>query len=175
MKRFALILGLVGLLSLFSTEGYAQFKKGDNLLNVGFGLNSYYSGGIPLSVAYEYGVSSVVSVGGGLDYLSYHYGTPNNNYSFTALYLGGRVSYHFNQVFNINDRQWDIYGGGSLGYRSFTWGDNLVTGYGDSYSSGLYLGIHGGARYYFSQKAGAFLEVGALGSSNIRIGVTFRF
>jgi hypothetical protein len=174
MQRIFVILGLVGLLMLFSTEGRAQFRKGDNLLNVGFGLNSYYSGGIPFSVAYEYGVSDLVSVGGGLDYLSYHYGVPGSSYNFTALYIGGRVSYHFNQLFNINDKKWDIYGGGSLGYRSFSWGDNYIysNGY---YNSGLFLGIHAGARYYFSPKTGAFGEVGALGSSNIRIGVTFRF
>ncbi|MBI1767999.1 MAG: hypothetical protein HYR67_06470 [Bacteroidetes bacterium] len=171
MKR---ILVIFGLLSLLSTTGFAQFKKGDNLLNIGFGLNSYYSGGIPFSAAYEYGVSNLVSVGGGLDYLSYHYGVPGNNYRFTALYLGFKASYHFNQAFNINDKKWDIYGGGTLGYRSFTWGDNYVysTGY---YNSGLFLGIHAGARYYFAPKTGGFLEVGALGSSNIRLGVTFRF
>lgn len=174
MKRIFVILGVVGFLSLLSTPGHAQFRKGDNLLNVGFGLNSYYSGGIPFGVAYEYGVSNLVSVGGELNYLSYHYGFPGYNASFSAIYLAGRVSYHFNQLFNINDKQWDVYGGGSLGYRSFSWGETNAysNGY---YNSGLYLGIHAGARYYFAPKAGAFMEVGALGSSNIRIGVTFRF
>jgi hypothetical protein len=174
MKRIFAILGVVGMLTLLSTPGHAQFQKGDNLLNVGFGLNSYYSGGIPFGVAYEYGVSSLVSVGGSLDYLSYHYGGPGYNANFSALYLAGRVSYHFNQLFNINDRKWDVYGGGSLGYRSFSWGDNTVysNGY---YNSGLYLGVHAGARYYFASKAAGFGEVGALGSSNIKIGVSFRF
>ena len=176
MKRFFVVLGLVGFLSLFSTKGHAQFKKGDNLVNLGFGLNSYYSGGVPLSAAYEYGVSKFVSVGGGIDYLSYHYGP--YGFNFTAIYFGGRASYHFNELFNINDKKWDVYGGGSLGYRSFSWGDNsLNNGYYNRgyYNSGFFLGVHAGARYYFSPKVGGFSELGALGSSNIRIGITFRF
>lgn len=178
MKRIFVVLGLVGMLSLLSTKGQAQFGKGDNLVNLGFGLNSYYAGGIPVGGAYEYGVTDAISVGAGLDYLSYHYGWAGNNYDFSAIYFGGRFSYHFNELFNINDKKWDIYGGGTLGYRSFTWGGNwgnnsaYNNGY---YNSGLFLGVYAGGRYYFAPKVGAFSEIGALGSSNIRLGVTFRF
>ena len=31
------------------------------------------------------------------------------------------------------------------------------------YNSGLFIGVHAGARYYFAPKAGAFSEIGALG------------
>jgi len=183
MKRIFVVIGLVGLLSLGSTDVYSQFKKGDNLVNLGFGLNSYYSGGIPFCAAYEYGASKYLSVGGELDYFSYHYivnyAGVNYNYNFSATYLSGRVSYHFNEVFNINDKKWDIYGGGSLGYRSYS--DNYNNGSGINYnkggyySSGFFLGVHAGAKYYFAPKVGAFLEIGALGSSNIRTGIAFRF
>jgi hypothetical protein len=176
MKRFIGVLVFVGLMMLIPDHGQAQFKKGDNLLNLGIGLNSYYSGGLPVSAAYEYGVSKVVSVGGGIDYLSYHYYNANTTYGFSAIYVGGRVSYHFNELFNINDKQWDLYGGGSLGYRSFTWSDKYSNGgLNGYYGNGLFLGVHAGARYYFSQNVGAFLEVGALGSTNIRTGFTFKF
>ena len=177
MKRFFVVLGLAGMLSLFSATSHAQFRKGDNLVNLGFGLNSYYSGGLPFCAAYEYGVSKYVSVGGELDYLSYHYGVLGTDYHFNALYLSGRVSYHFNELFNINDKKWDIYGGGSAGYRSYN--DNYNNGVyysrGGYYSSSFFIGVHAGARYYFAPKVGAFSEVGALGSSNIRVGITFRF
>jgi hypothetical protein len=179
MKRIFVVIGLVGLLSLGSADVFSQFKKGDNLLNIGLGLNSYYTGGTPFCLGYENGVSKYVSVGGELDYLSYHYGVYGNDYRFSALYLSARVSYHFNELLNINDKKWDIYGGGSLGFRSYS--DNYSSNggpyynRGGYYSSGLFLGIHAGARYYFSQKVGGFMELGALGSSNFRLGVTFRF
>ncbi len=174
MKRFFVVLGLAGLLSLLSTQGQAQFKEGDHLVNLGFGLNSYYTGGIPICAGYEYGLSRYISAGGEIDYFHYHYNY-GSDYNFSALYLSGRISYHFNELFNINDKKWDFYGGGSLGYRSYS--DNYNgpvtrTGY---YGSAVWLGVHAGAKYYFAQNFGAFAEIGALGSTNIRTGITLRF
>ena len=177
MKRILLGVCLVGALSFLSHTTFAQYKKGDNLLNLGIGLNSYYLGGIPVSGIFEAGVSKDISFGGGIDYLSYHYGFPGYNYSFSAVYIGARGSYHFNELLNLKSNKADIYGGLSLGYRSFSWSDNNVnnSGLNGNYSNGLYLGIHMGGRYYFSNKAAGFLELGALGSTNARIGVTFKF
>jgi len=174
MKRVLLGVCLVGAFSVLSNTASAQYRKGDNLLNIGIGLNSYYSGGVPLSVIYEAGVSDDISFGGGIDYLSYHYGAGGTDYSYTATYIGLRGSYHFSKLLNIRDQNWDIYGGLSLGYRSFSW-KNSYTGAGDAYGSGLFLGIHAGARYYFSKSVGGFMEIGALGSTNARLGVAFKF
>lgn len=171
MKK-SVVLFVAIVLATVSNRALAQYKQGDKLLNVGVGLNSYYSSGLPLSVSYEYGFTPEISVGGIVDYLSSDF----YNYRFTSLFIGARGSYHFNKLLNINDRSWDIYGGASLGYRTFSWSN----GYGSynpsgTYGSGLFLGIHAGARYYFSQQVGAFGELGALGSSNVRLGVTFKF
>ncbi|GHN03113.1 hypothetical protein WSM22_46020 [Cytophagales bacterium WSM2-2] len=165
----------MGMLSLLSLGAQAQYRKNDKLLNLGFGLNSYYNGGIPLSASFEVMLTDELSAGGGLDFVSYHYGYLGYNYGFTAFYLGGRVSYHFNKVFNINDRSWDIYGGASLGIRTVSWTDNFNNHPTGQYGSGLFLGIYAGARYYFSPKVGGFLELGALGSTNARLGVAFKF
>jgi len=169
MKRILVIVGLVVAFSSMSSVVQAQYKTGDNLLNVGFGLNSYYSGGNPLSISFEHGITNEISAGGVLDYMTYHY----SSYNFRATYIGARGSYHFNKVFNINDNKWDVYGGLSLGYRSITWdnGYNYNNGY---YGSGLVLGLHIGGKYYFSQKVGAFLELGAMGITNTRLGVAFK-
>jgi hypothetical protein len=179
MKRIFVVMGLVGLFMLSSADVFSQYKKGDNLVNLGFGLNSYYSGGIPFCAAYENGVSRYISVGGEVDYFSYHYGVAGYDYHFNAIYLSGRVSYHFNELLNIAEKKLDIYGGGSLGYRSYSdnYSNNGGVYYsrGGYYSSGFFLGIHAGARYYFAPKVGAFSEIGALGSSNIKVGITFRF
>ena len=175
MKRFMLGVGLVGAFFILSNPASAQYRKGDNLLNLGIGLNSYYSGGIPVSGIYEYGVTDDISVGGGIDYLSYHYVVGGAEYSYTATYIEGRGSYHFNKLINLKNESWDFYGGLSLGYRTFSWSGYNGAKIGDAYGSGLFLGIHAGARYYFSKSVGCFLEVGALGSTNARTGITFRF
>ena len=147
MNRIILGVCLVGALSFLSNTASAQYKKGDNLLNIGIGMNSYYSGGVPLSVIYEKGVTDDISFGGGIDYLSYHYNIGGTDYSYTAAYIGVRGSYHFNKLLNLRDENWDIYGGASLGYRSFTWKNSYNgTGAGDAYGSGLYLGTQFNAR-----------------------------
>jgi hypothetical protein len=174
MKKLILMLA-IGVASLVSYQASAQFAKGDNLLNLGIGVNSYYSGGIPIGASYEYGITDDISVGVGVDYLSYNYTVSSTKFGFSILYLGARGSYHFNRLLNLNVEELDLYGGAQLGFRNFTWKDTYNGTSGDSYNSGAYFGIHVGARYYFKPKFGAFLEVGAGGSTNARLGVAFRF
>lgn len=177
MKKKLLIVLLLGSFSLLSNAAFAQYAKGDKLLNVGIGVNSYYNGGIPFGASFEVGVTDEISVGGSLDYLSHNYGSYfGTDYRFTAVYLGARGSYHFNELLNLKNDRIDIYAGLTLGYRSFTWSDSSYgTGLGNSYGSGAFLGIYAAGRYYFSEKVGAFLEVGAVGSTNAKLGVTFKF
>lgn len=172
-KCVVLILVLVAVAS--ANQSFAQFRQGDKLLNLGIGLNSYYSDGLPLSLSYEYGFTKDISAGGIVDYVSASYGYIGYHYRFSSFFIGARGSYHFNTLFNINDQKWDIYGGASLGIRTFSWSDNVGSANpGGTYASGLFLGLHAGARYYFTPKVAAFTELGALGSSNIRLGVTFK-
>lgn len=174
MKR-NLILFVASALLLLSNSSFAQFNKGDKLLNLGIGVNSYYSGGIPLSTSFEVGITDEISVGVGLDYLSHRYNALGTKYGFSAIYFGGRGSYHFSKLLNVKSEELDIYGGASLGFRRFAWKDNNnFASLGNSYGSGLFLGIHVGARYYFTPKVGGFFEVGAGGSSNARLGLAFR-
>jgi len=173
MKKLVLML-VVGLVSLASYEAKAQFEKGDNLLNLGIGVNSYYNGGIPIGASFEHGVTDDISIGLGVDYLSYRYNFGTSRYGFNILYLGLRGSYHFNRLFNLNVEELDIYGGAQLGYRSFSWKDDFSSA-GDTYASGVFFGIHAGARYYFKPNIGGFLELGAGGSGNARLGLAFKF
>ncbi|MBL7871962.1 MAG: hypothetical protein JNM78_10150 [Cyclobacteriaceae bacterium] len=167
---------LVGVICLFSLRVNAQYAQGDKLLNLGIGVNSYYSGGIPFSASFEYGVTDEISVGAGLDYLNYNYKSSGYKYGFSILYFGARGSYHFNELLNLTIEELDLYGGASLGFRSFSWKDDFNnSGLGNSYGNGVFFGIHAGARYYFAPSIGGFLEVGAGGSSNAKLGVAFRF
>lgn len=148
--------------------------NGDKLLNVGIGVNSYYRGGIPFGASLEFGVTDAISVGGNVDYLSSNYGA-GSGFKFTALYFGARANYHFNEILKIESDKVDVYGGLTLGYRSFSWKDNYENDLlGGSYGSGVYLGGLVGGKYYFSNNIGAFLELGAIGSTNARIGVAFK-
>ena len=167
---------LVGILIMMVSVASAQFGKGDKLWNIGIGLNSPYNGGVPLHTSFEVGINDFLSVGGNIDFLSYRYRTGAGTYGFSAFYMGARVSYHFNELFKLTIDELDIYGGGSIGYRSFTWrDDNSLTNTGSAYGSGAYLGVHAGARWYFTPGFGVFLEAGAGGSSNGRGGIVLRF
>ncbi len=169
------ILGIFLFLGVTPSTQAQAYEKGDKLLNIGIGLNSYYSSGIPLNASFEVGVTDDISVGGSLDYLSSKY-TILNDYKFTAIYIGARGSYHFNKLLNLNSDKVDLYGGLGLGYRSFSWSDGFTSNVlGDSYGSGIYFGLHIGGKYYFSESIGGFAELGATGATNARLGVAFKF
>ncbi|MDI9878294.1 hypothetical protein [Flectobacillus longus] len=170
MKKLVVLLFMFIAAFITSNAQAQAFQNGDKLLNLGLGLNSYYSGGVPFGASFEVGIDDDLSVGANVDYLS----NSNYGYRFTALYFGGRGSYHFNRVLNIKDEKFDLYAGADLGYRSFSWADSYSGLSIDSYGSGIYLGVHLGAKYYFSDKVGAFAELGAVGSTNARIGVGFK-
>ncbi|MBO9561726.1 MAG: hypothetical protein J7621_03095 [Niastella sp.] len=177
MKQSVILSFLLSCMFFSSTGQQTAFSKSDKLLNLGIGVNSYYQGGIPLGASFEVGVSEDISVGVSIDYLSYRYRFYGDySYKFTALYAGARASYHFNELLEIDNEKIDVYGGGTLGLRSFRWKDT----YSDEslsgrYGSGLYVGAYVGGKYYFNPRIGAMLEAGAIGSTNVRIGVGFKF
>lgn len=166
---------LISILALFSgylcaETGRPGYAKGDQLLNLGIGVNSYYSGGMPLGLSFESGIHDQISAGLNFDYLSYNY----LNYKFNATYIGARGSYHFNELLKIRNNSWDLYAGVVIGYRSFKWKDNYFNS-GKVYGSGLYAGTFIGVKYYFKDNLSAFAEAGAIGSTNARIGIGLRF
>jgi hypothetical protein len=166
-----IILSILAVLTTLTTsaqqnEGYSKENK---LLHIGIGVNSFYNGGIPIGASYEQGITGNISAGVNADYLSSDY----LSFKFTAIYLGLRASYHFNDLLKIETDKLDIYGGPTLGYRNFSWKD-MNQNLGDSYGSGLFLGVYIGGRYYLKNKIGLFAEIGSIGSTNARIGVAFR-
>lgn len=177
MKRTILLATFTFISCIICMAQNGGFAKGNKLLNIGIGVNSYYSGGIPFGASFEVGVSDNISFGGNIDYLSntYNYGT--YSWKFTALYIGLRCSYHVNELLNIENEKIDLYGGATLGYRSFKWKNGYDDSYdlSGSYGNSIYLGAYVGGKYYFSNKVGAFAELGAIGSTNARVGIGFKF
>ena len=169
---------LIFVLASVGTIAKAQngFNSNDKLLNVGVGLNSYYAGGTPVGASLEVGVAQNLSLGVSFDYVGQTYRESGyNDNRFSALYLGGRASYHFNRLLELNTNNVDLYGGVALGYRSFTWRDPYNRNdLGRDYNSGLYLGLYAGGKLYFTKKVSLFVELGAGGSTNARIGLGFK-
>ncbi len=162
---------------LISSASFAQYEKGDKLLNVGIGLSSYYGGGLPIGASFEYGVTDDISVGAQIDYYSWGYNFGSGyKYKYTFLPIAVRGSYHLNKVLNLNTDKVDLYGGAALGYYISSYSDNSgYTGiYDNGYGNKVLFGIHAGARYYFKPTLGAFAELG-YGVSALKIGVAFKF
>ena len=169
MKK-TILLFLVMVTASAVSKAQNAFTQNDKLLNIGVGLNSYYDGGTAVGASFKVGVARNISLGVSFDYLSrtYDYGAYGNR--FSALYLGGRASYHFNRLFELITNKVDLYAGAALGYRSFSWRDAYTgNNLGHDYNSGLYLGIYAGGKYYFAPKVSGFLELGAVGSTNARL------
>ncbi len=153
---------------------FAKSAHRTSYLNGGIGLASYWGGGIPIGVSFETTLADNLSVGGSVDYA--HYGRNYGGYkwSYNFIYAGARGSYHFGEILQTGDK-FDPYAGLSLGVRIASYKDNA--GYGDyynPYNNGLYLGLHVGGRYYFTEKVGGFAEVG-YGVTALRLGVTAKF
>ncbi|UHG90523.1 hypothetical protein [Spirosoma oryzicola] len=145
-------------------------------INAGIGLGAYTAGGIPIGLSVEKTIQNNISVGGSIDYARYGYNTGGYSWHYTFIYAGARGSYHLGELLNTGNDKFDPYAGVSLGFRHASYKDTYgyVGDYYNPYSSGLYLGIHLGARYMFSEKFGGFAEVG-YGVSALRLGLSAKF
>lgn len=155
-------------------SGQARYDKGDVLLNAGIGLGYYYAGGVPLLLSLEFAVNDVITVGPYLGYTSYNYGYFNNDFKYTFFDIGAKGSYHFSELFEINNEKVDVYGGAFLGFVVSSYSGDAFSGYNDPYASRLRLGIHAGARYFFSEKVAGYGELG-YGIAPLSLGLTFKF
>lgn len=175
MKKFFSI-ALLGLSLLFATQSFAQYQKGDKLLNAGIGLNSYYGGGLPIGGSLEFGVTDQISAGVSFDFATWGYNFGGYKWRYTFLYPGVRGSYHVNELLNLNNDKLDLYGGLFLGYVISSYSDNSgYTGsYYNAYGNTVRVGAHIGGRYYFNNNVGGFAELG-YGVSALKVGVAFKF
>ncbi|WP_114748250.1 hypothetical protein [Pleomorphovibrio marinus] len=132
------------------------FKEKDFVLHGGVGLGSTYSLGVfggfglPVGVGAEYGIADlekgVIGVGGEFGYVSYS--------GFSISLIGARGSYHFAELLDMEKDNLDLYGGLGLYYRSFNFNGAAFA------TSGMLVSFHAGARYYFTEKFGAYGEIG---------------
>ncbi|WP_439558946.1 hypothetical protein [Dyadobacter sp.] len=171
MKKILFMFFVASVLSATSEKAFAQFEKGDKILNLGIGgggYGFYGGGGFAVGGSFEVGVHEFISVGAQADIRFYNYGYllgPSDNY--VALPIAARGSYHYGKHFLTID-QLDLYAGPALGFNI----DN------NQYytSSALVIGAFAGARYYFKPTFGAFVEfAGGTNMIPAKVGVSLKF
>ncbi len=172
-KIFYGFLAVAALCIFTHTDANAQYKQGDNLLNLGIGLGAIGYGGLPIGASFEHGFTKEISAGGFFDYLSYNAGYLSYKYTWRIMYFGARGSYHLNELLKLDNDKIDVYGGAGIGYQTFSSGDNFASGY-TGYSNRVFLNLHVGGRYYFSNSVGGYAEVG-YGVSALKVGLTLKF
>jgi hypothetical protein len=163
-----------------------NFKVGDNVIAFGVGLGSTYgyatSSSTPaLSAQYEHGNWAVggpgtISLGGFLAYKGYSYESYYYTQTWSYTILGFRSAYHFN---GLQAPKFDPYGGLMLSYdiasSSYTSKDhNYDYLYSGGYGSAIRLTLFLGGRYYFSEKWGAYAELG-FGNAILTLGAVCKF
>ena len=173
-KVFLAALALIGSVSLANAQ--EVFHKGTTAINAGIGLGSYYSGITipPLSVSLDYGVADnlingnngSISVGGFAGYTatSHTYGAYKSTFSYIA--LGGRGAFHYQFAPKL-----DTYAGLMVSYDIVSSNYDAFSNY--IKSSHIDWSLFLGARYFFTEKIGAFAELG-YGFYNLNLGVTFK-
>ncbi|QRR02761.1 hypothetical protein [Dyadobacter sandarakinus] len=170
MKKTLLMLFVASVLSMASEKAFAQFEKGDKILNVGIGGGGYgfYGGGIAIGGSFEYGVHDFISVGAQADFRFYNYSYlvgPSSNY--VSVPIAARGSYHYGKHF-LTIEQLDLYAGPALGFNID--GNEYYT------NSAVVAGVFAGAKYYFKPAMGVFLELaGGTNMIPVKAGLSFKF
>ena len=168
LKKLAFSLLVAGCsVTIASAQNY---KKGDNLLNIGAGFGGGF--GTPIGLSFEHGFSDKISGGAYVSYSSKKEPLGAwGDYKYSYILAAARASYHF----SFGGDKLDPYIGAILGYNvaSAKWSGS-GTAPASASAGGVLYGGHAGARYFFSEKIGIFAEVG-YGVGNLNAGVTFKF
>lgn len=174
MKNLVYSLGATLCLVLSGIHASAQYAQGQGDINLGIGFVSNY--GLPISVSYDYGITDNISIGGIFSYASTSedlgFGGMAYSWKYTYMIVGARGMYHFELMDNM-----DTYAGLLLGYNiasaEFDGDPALEAIVGNPSIGGVAWGLTAGTRYHFTEKFGAFAELG-YGVSVINLGLTYK-
>lgn len=179
MKRtIFLIMGV-----LITTFSYAQqFQKGTTVVNAGIGLGTALGGlgkarpAISLSLdrgVWPVGGPGVISLGGYLGNTGYKYSSGGYTAKWNYFIVGARGAYHYNGFSSVP--KLDIYGGAMLGYNIVNYSsDGNDVDISNSYGSGIGLSGFLGGRWFFTERIGAYAELG-YGVSVLNAGLAIKF
>lgn len=166
-----------------ASGGQTNFKEGDKIVNIGFGLGSslytgshYTSKTPPLSASFELGIKdnlfdekSSLGVGGYLGYTGAKWEESGYGFKYKSIVLGVRGAVHYQIIEKI-----DTYSGLMLGYNiqsSSTFGNDWG-GSANGHGGFAYNWFIGG-RYYFTDKIAGMVELG-YGVAILNLGVAIK-
>ena len=146
--------------------------QGQKQLNIALG---FAKNAIPIYVGFDYWVHKDISLGGELGWGRYErWEYKNKYYHQDAISFCFNGNYHFARILEI-PKQFDLYAGLNIGF--YHWQNNVdYYNWDNDHTTGLALGVQVGARYYFKDNFGVFLE-GMTGNqiSSGKIGLSILF
>ena len=160
---FILLLFLGMTTTNLSAQDSNYSEKYGNTLNLGFGVGGYsgYYGNtvstLPVfSINYEFDVAKNFTLAPFASFISYH----QNYYRETAIPLGGKGTYYFDQILGAS-KDWDFYLAGSLGFTvvNTTWDNGYVQDNNYHTINPLFLDFHAGEEYHLNRRLGLFLDL----------------
>ncbi len=183
MKR-TILLAVLSTVVLSFSFGQIAYQKNDQVASVMYGIGSYvYATNAdasfpPLTAAFDMGYNENISIGGLVSYTSAKYDFSGYGYGYTWTWsyfiLAARGAYHYDLLHNANV---DTYGGIMLGYNVASFSETHTgTGFGlggGSANGGVLFGGYAGAKYFFTPKLAAQVEVG-FGLALLNIGVAYK-
>lgn len=190
-KKIGLALALTvivggGAFALDWTAYPDSIKAGNIIINAGIGLGTPLYGDMvipPISVSADYalplgGLPFTLGLLGGFTTSEYKWDHPAG-YGYTDSYTGIAIAGRFGYHPNLGVKNLDVYADIALGYYGYpakaeyygTW-PGAKSDPGDY--SRFYWGFNLGARYFFTNTVGAFLELGYSALSFVTAGVSFK-
>ncbi|MGB1031299.1 MAG: hypothetical protein ACPGWM_01730 [Flavobacteriales bacterium] len=174
MKKALLILAV-----LFSSVSMSAqvYEQGAILANAGVGLGFTYGIGNtaipPIALSADYGVTDNIAIGGYLGYAAAKEEILGYEWKYSYTIIGARGTYHLDRSDDL-----DLYGGALLGYviGKVTLESDQELGplFVEPTVGGVGYSFFVGGRYMFSEKVGAFGELG-YGISLLTLGLTAKF
>ena len=126
MKKITVLFAFALMLSVSNVFGQAREE-------LNFGL---------IGVNYEIPVHTDITIAPGIA----------TNFDLNWITLGVKANYYFDNLFEISDDAWDVYGGANLGYGIYN-GDDA------DLDSDLSLGLQVGGRWFWNETWGIYAEI----------------
>jgi protein-S-isoprenylcysteine O-methyltransferase Ste14 len=175
LRKISLFSVLIFLFAISST--FAQFTPDKDYAGPSIGL-SFLGSTVQFGANYEHSMVvkdfGTIGIGGIFRYWSYSEDYIGGDWSYTNVLIGAQGNYHF----KMSDNKFDPWAGLILAYDagSVSW-DGPYSTYASPSYGGLFLGLHGGMRYWFSPNLAGTARIGfgTLSYGALDIGVDFKF
>ena len=181
LRKIILSVLVVG---VFANSGFTQgFTPGKGFKEFDFGIGTgfNYSGGLPLYLGFDLGLSDPFTLGPRVVYRTYtlsttSFGGVNLKTTSNFINIGLRGNYHYSTHIQDLPPNLDLYGGLGLylAVANVSVTEDLTNTTTNTSSSNAQLNIQLGARWYFTDKWGVNLEFTGGNLSGADIGLSYK-